>query len=89
MAIMDRLLGGKKDAEAESGAEASESPVREGVPVGMNSENAVLNITPGAQEKIAQILSSGHTRSALSITYLYEHRDAARRYAARHARRNG
>lgn len=55
MKIMDKLLRGGKSGGASS--RTPQSP-REGVPRGMNQENAVLTITDEAKEKIRSVLDS-------------------------------
>lgn len=59
MGIMDKLFGGGTNRHATSlGPAAPGETLREGAPIGMNEQNAVLTITDEAKEKIRAVLDS-------------------------------
>jgi len=58
MGILDRLRGGKQNSAAHDGEPQPEPGLRQGVPIGMNTDQPILNVTDTAQEKIAAVLAS-------------------------------
>lgn len=58
MGIMDRLLGGKKQSATGEGDLQPAPDIRQGVPIGMNTDQPVLSVTDLAQEKIRAVLEA-------------------------------